>query len=171
MERTELDVLMIRANACMSTGSFAEARCLLERVIEEEPAHGVAHAMLGWICWALLDDHERALNHFRYAVRWAPGRADTWIHYLHLLANIEAEAELHEASGRALAIPGIDRAAVHAIIAGYLERTGRDELALGRYRMALRSAVSAGAEAEHRASIRRVGRRSRRSRLNWLGLY
>lgn len=164
MERLEMDVLMIRVNGMMNSGRYAEARLLLDRVIEAEPAHGGAHGMLGWIHWALLDDHGTAVVHFRCAVRWAPAHVPTWMHYLHLLAGDGMEEELHEAYGRALGVAGIDRAEVHAIVARYLERYGRPDLAMGRYREALRSAVTTAAENEHRASIRRVRSRLRRRR-------
>lgn len=169
MERLEMDLLMIRVHGCMSTGRFGEARELLEEVVAAEPAHGVAHGMLGWICWALLDDHERALMHFRCAVRWAPGHTNTWMHYLNLLAGDGHAEELHEAYGRALHVAGIDRAEVHAIVARYLERTGQAEVALGRYREALRHSVTAAMEAEHAANVRRVRHRLRRGRWNaWM---
>ncbi|MFZ1688333.1 MAG: tetratricopeptide repeat protein [Flavobacteriales bacterium] len=164
MERMEMDMMMIRVNACMSSGRYGEARELLERVIEAEPAHGVAHGMLGWICWALLDEHERAAVHFRCAVRWAPGYTNAWMHFLNLLASDGRAEELHEVYHRALIIPGIDRAAVHAIVARYLERTGRSDEALRLYRNARRVAVDPSAEAEYRASILRVRGRVRRER-------
>ncbi len=165
MERMELDVLMIRINGCMGGGRYAEARRLLEQVLEAEPSHGVAHGMMGWICWALLDDHERALVHFRCAVRWAPGHVNTWMHYLNLLAGDAREEELHATFQRALAVPGIDRAAVHALVAAYLERTGRRDQAVVQYRYALMAATTAGGEQEYRAQLRRLRRRMWRARL------
>jgi Tfp pilus assembly protein PilF len=165
MERLEMDVLMIRVHGLMATGRFAEARRLLEIALEAEPAHGVAHGMMGWICWVLLDDHDRALVHFRCAVRWAPGHVNTWMHYLNLLAGDGHEAELHEAFGRALGVPGIDRAVVHTIVAHYLERTGRAEMALTQFRHALRASTTAAAENENRAHVRRL--RARLGRFRW----
>ncbi|MBL8002944.1 MAG: hypothetical protein JNL05_13400 [Flavobacteriales bacterium] len=165
MERMELDVLMIRINGCMGSGRYAEARRLLDRVLEAEPAHGVAHGMMAWICWALLDDHERALLHFRCAVRWAPGHVNTWMHYLNLLAGDAREEELHATYQRALAVPGIDRAAVHGLVAAYLERAGRRTEALAQYRFALEAATTATAELEYRAHVRRLRRRAWLARL------
>jgi tetratricopeptide (TPR) repeat protein len=165
MERMELDVLMIRINGCMGSGRYAEARRMLEQVLVAEPSHGVAHGMMGWICWALLDDHERALVHFRCAVRWAPGHVNTWMHYLGLLAGDGREEELHAACQRALAVPGIDRSAVHALVANFLERSGRRSEALAQYRFALQAATSAGSEQEFRAQVRRLRRRAWLARL------
>lgn len=169
MERMEMDVMMIRVNACMQSGRYAEARRLLEQVLEEEPAHGVAHGMLGWMCWSLVNDHARALVHFRNAVRWAPGHAATWMHYLHLLAGDGLEAELHEAYGRALGVAGIDRAEVHLLVAHYLERTGRDAEALTVYRHAWHAAAGQAVEGEARTAIARVRRRMHRAR--WARLW
>lgn len=164
MERMELDVMMIRINGLMSSGRYAEARRLLEEVIDAEPAHGIAHGMLGWICWALLEENERALVHFRCAVRWAPTYLNAWMHYLNLLASMGAGDELLDAAGRALAMNGIDRSEVHAIVARFLERAGRHEAALERHRMALSASATAAAENEHRAHIRRLRARIRRAR-------
>ena len=164
MERLDMDVLMIRINGLMNSGRHAEARRLLETVLEAEPAHGVAHGMMGWIMWALVDDHERALTHFRCAVRWAPHYTPAWMHYLNLLAGDERGDELHEASHRALAVPGIDRAEVHAIVAEFLERAGHHALALDRRRAAWRAASNAEAEHRHRDHIRRLRARMRRAR-------
>ena len=164
MERLELDVLMIRVHGLMSTGRYAEACRLLDAVLEAEPAHGVAHGMMGWICWAVLDDHDRALVHLRCAVRWAPAYVNAWMHYLTLLAGNGHEEELHEAYGRALCVAGIDRAEVHALVGRYLERSGRPELALGRFREALRASTNSAAEAEHAATVRRLRARARRTR-------
>jgi hypothetical protein len=168
MERMEIDVMMIWVHGLMNSGRYAEARRMLGHVLELEPAHGVAHGMLGWIHWALLDDHATALVHLRCAVRWAPGHVNSWMHYLHLLAGDGMGEELLEASGRALSVGGIDRAAVHALVARHMECTGRPELALVRYREALAWAVSAAAEAEHRANVRRLRARLRRRRLSRL---
>ncbi|MBS1568065.1 MAG: hypothetical protein JST45_01360 [Bacteroidetes bacterium] len=168
MERMEIDVMMIRVHGMMNSGRYAEARRMLGHVLEVEPAHGVAHGMLGWVHWALLDDHAMALVHFRCAVRWAPGHVNSWMHYLNLLAGDGMGEELHEASGRALAVAGIDRAGVHAILARHLEHAGRLDLALASYREALFWAVSTAAETEHRANVRRVRVRLRRRRLSRL---
>ncbi|MEO8590688.1 MAG: hypothetical protein ABI432_15035 [Flavobacteriales bacterium] len=164
MERLELDVLMIRVNAMMGSGRYAEARRLLEVVLEAEPSHGVAHGMMGWISWALLDEPERALVHFRCGVRWAPGYVNTWMHYLSVLAANGSEEELHEAFASALQVPGVDRAAVYAIVAHYLERSGRPALALAQYRNALSASVTASGETEYRTHIRRLRTRLRRAR-------
>lgn len=169
MERLEMDVLMIRINGLMGAGRYAEARGLLERVLDAEPGHGVAHGMMGWICWALLDDHERAVVHFRCAVRWAPGHAASWLHYLRLLAGDGHGQELHEAYQRALQVPGIDRCAVLSVVAGHLERTGRPAEALRLYRSARSTAMTAAEEADQAANIRRVSSRLRRAR--WAGLF
>lgn len=165
MERMEMDVMMIRINACMQGGRYAEARRLLERVLEEEPAHGVAHGMLGWMCWSLVEDHERALMHFRNAVRWAPGHVTSWMHYLGLLAGDGLEEELHGAYHRALGVAGIDRTEVHLLVARYLDRTGRRAEALTVYRSALRSGALGAAESEARSAIARIRARMRRA---WL---
>ncbi|MDQ3100922.1 MAG: tetratricopeptide repeat protein [Bacteroidota bacterium] len=163
MERLEMDVLMIRVNGCMNSGRYAEARRLLDRVIEAEPAHGIAHGMLGWICWALLDEHDRALVHFRCGVRWAPNCTSTWIHYMNLLAVDGHEEELNDVFRRALTVPGIDRTDVNCIVARYLERTGRVTNALTYYRNA-RNTTNDAAYAELTANIRRIRRRLRMER-------
>ena len=164
MERLEMDVLMIRVNGCMNSGRYAEARRLLDRVIEVEPAHGIAHGMLGWICWALLDEHDRALVHFRCGVRWAPNYTSTWIHYMNLLAGDGHEEELRDVYLRALNVAGIDRCEVNCIVARYLERTGRVAEALNFYRNARNATANSAAYAELTAHITRVRRRLRMER-------
>lgn len=164
MERLEMDMLMIRIHALMGSGRYTEARRMLEEALEREPANGSAHGMMGWICWALLDEHDRALVHFRCAVRWAPALANTWMHYLNVLAGDGHTEELREAYGRALQVPGIDRAEVHAIVARFLERRGELHQALGRYREAARCAMNSAVEHALRSDARRVRARIRRSR-------
>jgi hypothetical protein len=164
MDRLELDVLMIRISGLMNSGRHGEARRLLETVLEAEPTHGVAHGMMGWLMWALVEDHERALTHFRCAVRWAPHHQPGWMHYLSLLAGDGRMEELREASDRALQVPGIDRAEVHAIVAGALERAGHGALALVLWRAARNNALTVEAEHRHRAHIRRLRARMRRAR-------
>ena len=164
MERLELDVLMIRVNGCMNSGRYAEARRLLDRVIEVEPTHGIAHGMLGWICWALLDEHDRALIHFRCGVRWAPNYTNTWIHYMNLLAGDGHEEELNDVFRRALNVPGIDRCEVNCIVARYLERTCRVADALNFYISARNATANGAAYAELTANIKRVRRRLRMER-------
>lgn len=171
MERTEMDVLMIRLNAYMGSGRYAEAREILDRVLEEEPSSGVAHGMLGWILWALVNDHERALIHFRHAVRWAPKEVNTWMHYLNLLAGDGLEDELREAYGRALEVAGIDRAQVHALLARYLERSGRRAAAGDVYRQAMDRALTSAEERAFRAEMLRLrGGGLRRNLAGMLGL-
>jgi len=168
MERLEMDVMMIRVNACMNSGRYAEARRLLETVIEAERSHGIAHGMLGWICWALLDEHDRARTHFRCGVRWTPNHTNTWMHYLNLLAGDGLEQELHEVYLRALNVAGIERAAVFNIVARYLERTGRHSDALQLYINARNATCDASAYAEHAARIRRLRKRMRGERFSFL---
>jgi Tfp pilus assembly protein PilF len=168
MERMEMDLLMIRIHGLMATGRYAEARRLLEQVLEAEPALGVAHGMMGWIMWVLVEDHGRALEHFRCAVRWAPHVHNAWMNYLNLLAGDGLEDELHAVFHRALAVSGIDRAEVRAIVARYLERTGRHAEALAMFRLARREATNAAAENDHGAQVRRLLTRLRRMRWNAL---
>ena len=156
MERMEMDLLMIRLNVCMSTGRYTEARTLLEEVLELEPAHGVAHGMMGWIMWVLVNDTERALMHLRLAVRWAPGDVNAHMHYLRLLVCREAEGELREAYTAALGVAGIDRAQVHAVVARYLEQTGRRADAVACYRRAMHAATSEAEIREFRAAMVRA---------------
>ena len=164
MERMEMDMLMIRLHACMAAGRYVEARRLLEQVLSEEPAHGTAHGMMGWIMWALVNDHERALMHFRNAVRWAPGDVNTWMHYLNLLVASGLGDELHAAYGNALQVPGIDRAQVHAAVARFLERCGDRAEAAELYGRAATAALSSADERafrEARLRLRGGGLRQR----------
>lgn len=156
MERMEMDLLMIRLNACMNAGRYTEARTLLDEVLQAEPAHGVAHGMMGWILWTLVNDPERALTHLRLAVRWAPGEVNAHMNYLHLLASMGREDELREAYRVALGVAGIDRAQVHGLVARYLEHTGRRADAAACYRHAMRAATSAVGVIEFRAAMVRA---------------
>jgi hypothetical protein len=171
MERMDLDMLMIRLHACMAAGRYVESRRLLEQVLQEEPAHGVAHGMMGWIMWALVNDHERALMHFRNAVRWAPGDVNTWMHYLNLLVASGLGDELHAAYGNALQVPGIDRAQVHAAVARFLERSGRRAEAAELYGRAAAEALSTAEERTFReARLRLRGGGLRKRLANVMGL-
>ncbi|MFN3874841.1 MAG: hypothetical protein ACK4L7_02880 [Flavobacteriales bacterium] len=167
MEPLGLDVLMIRINALMGSSRYAGERRLLEAVLEAEPAHGVAHGMLGWMLWALSDEPERAVVHLRCTVRWAPRHASNWVHYLDVLAEPGAGEELLQAADRALGVPAIDRAEVHAVQAGFHERSGHADQALTRWRMARDRALTAEAERRYAAQVRRLRARWVRALLAW----
>lgn len=167
MERLDLDLLMMRLNACMSSGRHSEARRLLDQVLDLEPMHPAAHGMMGWIMWALVGDTERALTHFRLAVR---GHADlnTWMHYLNLLVALGMGDELHAAYHQALAVNGIDRAHVHASVARFLERTGQRSQAAVIYGHAMREATSFQEERGFREARIRVRGGTLRQRMGRL---
>ena len=147
MERLELDVLMIRANLHLANGRYVEARRILDEVLTEDPGHGIAHGLMGWLCWILLDDADRASIHYRASIHFAPEHA---AHYEQPNLSLIA-----------------DKAALHGELATALERAGRTGEALIAFRAAAAAATDLTAERKYTAQAVRV-RRKLGSTIRWI---
>jgi tetratricopeptide (TPR) repeat protein len=168
MERIELDILMIRVNLYLANGRYVEARQVLDEVLVEEPGHGVAHGYMAWLCWALLDDADRAEAHYRAAIRFAPAHVAHYAAYARLLTEtgrIDTLIELHRS---AITVPGVVRSQLHELLAVALERADRFAEAGEAFRNAA-AATSDPAE-ERRLMRQHVRVRERIPRRGWRAL-
>lgn len=159
METLELDVLMIRVNMHLANGRYVEARRVLEDVLADDPGHGIAHGLMGWLCWILLDDADRASVHYRAAIRFAPDHAPHYERFAETLAASGRVDELRRLVDEATAVAGADKAALHGQLARALERAGRAEEALAAYRAAVSAATDLTTERNYTAQAARVRRK------------
>ena len=159
MERLELDVLMIRVNQHLANGRYVEARRALEDVLAEEPGHGIAHGFMGWLCWILLDDADRAAVHYRAAIRFAPGHLTHYYGFASMLGACGRLDELRALVTDAASVPGIDRAELQAELAAAFEKAGRLKEAMAAYKLAIAAAVDMAAEQRYTAHYQRVRRK------------
>lgn len=159
MERLELDVLMIRVNQYLASGRYVEARRALEHVLEEEPGHGIAHGFMGWLCWVLLDDADRATVHYRAAIRFAPGHLPHYYGFASMLGACGRLADLRTLVVEAAEVPGIDRSVLYAELAAALEKAGAMQESVDAYRKAVGLATDPSAELRYTEAIRRVRRK------------
>lgn len=139
MERMDLDILMIRVRMHLAHHRFVKARGLLEHVLEMEPGHGIAHGMMAWVCWQLLDDAERATVHYRAAIHFAPTHVPHYMAFAQLLADTGRVDDLRTLHGTAISVAGIDKAALHELLATALERAERFAEAADAFRDAARA--------------------------------
>ena len=167
MERLDLDLLMIRMQVCLAEQRFTQARRLLDEVLDEDPGHGVAHGCMAWLCWMLLDETDRAVQHYRFAIRFAPKHAEHHLNFARLLAQRGRLDELVEVHRNALDVPGIDRHTLHLVLGAAFEQAGRYQESLRAYRNAGEAATDPGGEAMARGAMQRVRRRIQARRWNW----
>lgn len=167
MERMELDILMIRVNMHLAEGRYVDARRILETVLEDEPGHGVAHGFMGWICWVLLDDPQRAALHYRAAIRFAPAHVAHYLAFTRMLVATGRLAELRELHAQAIQVPGVDRAVLHEELATALEAAECFSEAADAFRNAAHAAHEVSEVQRLMRNRERVRARARRGSWIW----
>lgn len=123
MERyMDADARFLHADALIERGEIAEAKAILEEIINDEPDYGRAHNHLGWIIRTSFSDFERAGYHLRLAVKFAPDYPAGYLNYARLLMETGEFEILEKVAWKALEVKGIDKAWVNFYLAVARER-------------------------------------------------
>lgn len=87
----------IKADTLISEAKISEAKQMLEELLAQYPDFGKAHNHLGWIFHIKLTNYERALYHYKLAMKFDPSYAASYLNYTYLLVDMGkySEAKSH----------------------------------------------------------------------------
>ncbi|WP_130734996.1 hypothetical protein [Flavobacterium sp. J27] len=88
--------LFIKADSLISEGNVSEAKELLEDILAQCPDFGKAHNHLGWIHYNKLSNHERAIYHYKLAIKFDSKYPASYINYAYLLVDLGKYKEAKE---------------------------------------------------------------------------
>ncbi|VXC21811.1 conserved hypothetical protein [Flavobacterium sp. 9AF] len=88
--------LFIKADGLIGEGKVSEAKELLEEILEQCPDFGKAHNHLGWIHYNKLSNHEKAIYHYKLAIKFDPNYPATYLNYAYLLVDLNRFKEAKE---------------------------------------------------------------------------
>lgn len=132
----------LQVEKLIGDGEFTESKRLLVEILEMEPSYGRAHNHLGWIYFTKFDDFERAENHFSLAIKFAPEYPASYINYVYLLNEVNAQDKVKEIISNALQVKGVRRSLLYNELARSDEMNGDFNSALLNYQNALQYAMN-----------------------------
>ena len=146
----------LMANELLEDNKTAEAKRVLEELLEEEPGYGRAHNHLGWIHYYHFKDYKRGERHLKLAMEYAPDYVPGHWHYMHLLFELKRWDELVRHINETLKVPGINTASVYDYFANYYEFHLKYEDAVNYYEKAITLSINNWEIADLRNSVSRV---------------
>ncbi|UII31135.1 hypothetical protein LVD17_22850 [Fulvivirga ulvae] len=99
---------ILKAKDHIDCWDFIQAKRLLMELLEDQPDHGRAHQLLGWIYASQLNQYDLAEVHFKMAMRFEPYHAATYSDYIYLLKMTSKYAEMIKFAGKAEKIDGVN---------------------------------------------------------------
>lgn len=159
----EYRYLIDMADEHIRNEKFEEAALLLENLLFEEPAFGMAHGYLGWLYDNKLDNRKRAVMHYKYSMRFDPDFAGAYLNYAHMMYR---SGEYGEAIGlyeSAMKVRNIDKAFLYERVGLCHEEVGDLNEAISAYREAAREAYDPYDYKQMRNHVRRVRAKRRRA--------
>lgn len=137
MERYyDVEAEFLYAQSLLDKEQYAEAKEALLAILEEEPDYGRAHNHLGWFYFYQMTDYKRAEYHLRLALKFAPDYSPAYIHYGHLLIDLNEWEKLKQHAEAALNVLGFDKSMAYRFMALSAEMTGDIRSAMGYLRRA-----------------------------------
>lgn len=170
MERyMDVEERFLHADMLIEKGEIAEAKKMLEEIINDEPDYGRAHNHLGWIIRNNFSDYERAGYHLRLAVKFAPDYPAGYLNYARLLMEMSEFEKLEAVARKALEVKGMNKAYAMYFLAVATEMTAGPQKAVEYLKAAREAAIDEQMFNFINGEIKRVkGKLSTLSRLAFL---
>ncbi|WP_276380456.1 hypothetical protein [Flavobacterium sp. H4147] len=86
----------IKADGLISEGDTAGAKEVLEEILAQYPDFGKAHNHLGWIHYNKLSNYDKAIYHYKLAMKFDPKYPASYLNYTYLLVDIGRYSEAKE---------------------------------------------------------------------------
>ena len=141
MNTQNIDSMFFEADVLIKDNKIAEAKELLEKIIDLSPNHGRAYNHLGWIYDRKLQDIQSADMNYKLALEHAPNYAPIYLNYAPVLCDLEKFSELKTLLDRAIDIPGANKSRVHAEYGFMYEKQGQFEEALKAFEIAAKTSI------------------------------
>lgn len=133
-----LEDMFFEADALIKQGKITDAIAILEAILIENPEFGKAYNHLGWIYETKYFEFNKALDHYRKCLIYAPHYTPVYTNMSVILSTMGRFEEQEKLIMQALEVPGIDRAAMQNEMGILLELQGRYDNAILAFREAIR---------------------------------
>jgi len=128
----------LEVDKLLEKAQYAEAKKLLEQILEDEPGFGRAHNHLGWLYYAKLDDYEKAAYHFKLSIKFSANYPAPYLNYTYLLNYLNRHDDLVEHVASALKVEGVSQSIINNELGKSYEVNGNFKAAVNAYMEAKR---------------------------------
>lgn len=127
----DVEARFLMADEMITRGEIADAKAILIRIIEDEPAFGQAHNHLGWIYWTKLSDYNKAALHLDLAVKFSPEYPGGFHNCCWVAYEMGDFAKVFEVAEKGLKVKGVNKANFYRVMAYAKEVSGELKAAVG----------------------------------------
>ncbi|MEO6584451.1 MAG: hypothetical protein ABIO05_09010 [Ferruginibacter sp.] len=152
---TSVEVLYLEAEADIRNNNFLEAFQKYEHILYDEPGFSPAHNSIGWIYKSQFENHDKAENHFRCAIKSDPLYPHPYYHLASLLMYMDRYFELEEHLEHCLEVFSIDKSWVYDRFGMMNELNGSFEKAMIYYQQAILATMNNDKIKEFQCDIER----------------
>jgi len=154
-----LEEKFLNADRMISEGRLSEAANLLEEILAEAPDFGKAHNHLGWLFETKFKNYNRAEEHYRLAIKFAPEYPAAYYNYCYCLSALRKHVELEQILELAIKVPGISYATIYNEYGLLREAQGKLDDAIHYFRLHIQNSFDAKSIETAADSIRRCERK------------
>ncbi len=152
---TRIEELYLEAESDIRNSNFQEAFQKYETILNDDPFYAPAHNSMGWIYKTQFENHEKAENHFRAAIKSDPFYPHPHFHLATIMMDMDRFRELEQHLDHCLDINTIDKSWVHDRFAMLHEVRGEFALAITSYEQAILTSMSNDKVKEFQSDIER----------------
>lgn len=150
---------ILKAKDHIDSWDYIQAKRLLIELLEDQPDHGRAHQLLGWIYASQLNQYDMAEIHFKMAIQFEPYHATTYSDYIYLLKMTSRYKEMIKFAERAEKIEGVNLAYIQRYKAEAFEMLRDYNNAISTYREAMINALDDEMISSCQYGIERIARK------------
>lgn len=152
---TKVEELYLEAEADIRNNNFLEAFQKYENILYDEPGFAPAHNSMGWIYKSQFENHDKAENHFRAAIKSDPLYPHPYFHLASLLMDMDRYTELEEHLEHCQEVYSIDKSWVFDRFGMMFEQNEQFTKAIGFYQKAIIATMSNDKIKEFQSDIER----------------
>ncbi len=154
-EKLKLDDLFYEADAKIKERNYADAMQTLEAILAEAPDYGKAYNHLAWLYDTKYRNLSKAAEYYQKCLFYEPEYAPVYMNYASVLSSMNRWKELEELLGKALEVPGVDKATVYNEFGIMNELRGNYDEAILKYKEAIRQTLAIANIDTYQTSIKR----------------
>jgi tetratricopeptide (TPR) repeat protein len=152
---TRIEELYLEAEADIRNSNFQEAFQKYETILYDDPTYAPAHNSMGWIYKSQFENHDKAENHFRTAIKSDPLYPHPYFHLASVMMEMDRFKELEEHLEHCLEVYTIDKSWVHDRFGMMYEMQGEFAKAIKSYEQAILTTMSNDKIKEYQGDIER----------------
>ncbi len=170
---TRIEELYLEAEADIRNSNYQEAFQKYESILYDDPYYAPAHNSMGWIYKSQFEDHEKAENHFRAAIKSDPFYPHPHFHLASVMMDMDRFKELEEHLEHCLEINTIDKSWVHDRFGMMYEVRGDYGNAVKSYQQAILCTMNNEKIKEYQGDIERCKTKANIARTSkpWFSLW